>query len=213
MSFGAYFDLNRLMGWKGGFFLADVAWKTGGDGLTANAIGNQFPVQISAGEDATRLVHLALGQEFLDNTAEVAAGRLITGEDFATTRLACTSLNQAVCANPIAGNQSISFPTYPYAVWGGRVKYKPGESWYAQTGAYAVYPDFRDEDDHGARFDLPDDAGVLALGEYGFITGSHRGQPGLPGRYKIGGYYDSERIPDLETPNLRPEPPFAEDTA
>ena len=199
VSFGAYFDLKRLMDWNGGFFLADFAWKSGGAGLTANAIGNQFPVQLSSGEDATRLVHLALGQELLDNKAELAAGRIITGEDFATIRLACTSLNQAICANPIAGNQSISFPTYPYGVWGARFKYKPGSSWYAQTGAYAVYPDFRNADDHGVRFDLPDDAGVLALGEYGYIHGSHRGEPGLPGRYKIGGYYDDEQLQNLKT--------------
>ena len=187
VSLGVYFDLKRLMDWKGGYFLTDVAWKSGGDGLTANAVGNQFPVQLS------------LGQEFLDNTTEIAAGRIITGEDFATLRLACTSLNQAICANPIAANQSISFPTYPYGVWGGRLKYKPGNNWYAQTGAYAVYSDFRDSDDHGVRFSLPDNAGVLALGEYGYITGNYRGEPGLPGRYKIGGYYDNEQLSDLKT--------------
>ena len=199
VSFGAYFDLRRLVDWKGGYFLADFDWKSGGDGLTANAVGNQFPVQLASGEDATRLVHLALGQEFWNNNAELAAGRIITGEDFATIRLACTSLNQAICANPIAANQSISFPTYPYGVWGARLKLKPGSSWYAQTGAYAVYPDFRDADDHGVRFSLPSDAGVLALGEYGYIVGSHRGGPGLPGKYKIGGYYDSEKLLDLKT--------------
>lgn len=199
VSLGTFIDLKRLMDWEGGFFLADFAWKSGGDGLTSKAVGNQFPVQLSSGEDATRLVHLALGQELLNNTTEIAAGRIITGEDFATIRLACTSVNQAICANPIAGNQSISFPTYPYGVWGARLKVKPGSSWYAQTGAYAVYPEFRDADDHGVRFNLPDDAGVLALGEYGYIVGRHRGEAGLPGKYKVGGYYDSEQLPDLKT--------------
>jgi carbohydrate-selective porin OprB len=170
VSFGAFSDLKRLMDWKGGLFLTDFDWKSGGDGLSANAVGNQFPVQLSSGEDATRLAHLALGQELWNNSAELAAGRIITGEDFATIRLACPSLNQAICANPIAANQSISFPTYPYGVWGARLKVKPGSSWYAQTGADAVYPEFRDADDHGVRFSLPDDAGVLALGEFGMLA-------------------------------------------
>ncbi len=199
VSLGAYLDLSRLLDWKGGFFLADFAWKSGGDGLTPKAIGNQFPVQIFDGDDATRLVQLAVGHELLDNNAELAVGRIITGEDFATIRLACTSLNQAICGNPIAANQSISFPTYPYGVWGARLKVKPGTRWYTQIGAYVVYPDFRDPDDHGVRFDPPDDAGVLALGEFGYIVGSHRGAPGLPGKYKIGGYYDGEKLKDQRT--------------
>lgn len=40
---------------------------------------------------------------------------------------------------------------------------------------------------------------MLALGEYGYVVGSNRGEPGLPGRYKIGAYYDNERLEDLKT--------------
>ena len=40
---------------------------------------------------------------------------MIVGEEFATLRLACTSLNQGISGNPIAGAQSISFPTFPDA--------------------------------------------------------------------------------------------------
>ena len=199
VNLGVYLDLQRLISWSGGFFLADLDWRTGGRGLTAEAIGNQFPVQLANGDNATRLVHLAFGQELFDNTVELAAGRIITGEDFATIRLACTSLNQAICANPIAANQSISFPIYPFGVWGARLKAKPGMSWYSQVGAYAVYPDFRNPDDHGVRFSLPDAAGILALGEIGYVVGHYRGDNGLPGKYKIGGYVDGERLSNLKT--------------
>ncbi|UCD58124.1 MAG: carbohydrate porin [Candidatus Hydrogenedentota bacterium] len=200
VSLAAFLDLQRLMDWKGGFFTASFGWKSGDKlGLTPESIGNQFPVQLSTGGNATRLVRLAVGQELFDNDAELVGGRIITGEDFATIRLACTSLNQAICANPIAGNQSISFPTYPNAVWGGRLKYKPGISWYAQIGAYLVYPDFRNPNDHGVNFGAPEGSGVLTLGEYGYIVGSYRGKPGLPGKYKIGGYYDGEKLRDLKT--------------
>jgi hypothetical protein len=141
----AFFDMERLTDWKGGFLMTSVGWKSGNSvGLTPEDIRNEFPVQLSTGDNAIRMVNLALGQQFLDNKAELAAGRLITGEDFATIRLACTSFNQAICGNPIAANRSISWPTYPSAVWGARFKAKPGTSWYAQTGAYLVYPCFRD---------------------------------------------------------------------
>ena len=204
MSFAAFLDLQRLMDWKGGFFTTSVDWKSGNElGLSPDHIGNEFPVQLSTGENAFRLVHLALAQELFNNNAELAGGRIITGQDFATIRLACTSLNQAICSNPIAANQNISFPTYPNAVWGARLKVKPGSSWYGLTGAYLVYPDFRDADDHGVNFGAPADSGVLVLGEFGYIVGQYRGEPGLPGMYKIGGYYDREELLDLKT--SRPE--------
>ena len=196
---GVYFDLQRLVDWKGGFFKISIDWKHGDGGLTPKYIQNEFPVQLSTGPNATRLVHLAFGQQLFDNNAELAFGRMVTGEDFATIRLTCTSLNQAICANPIAGNRSISFPTYPFAVWGARLKAQPGSKWYAQAGTYLVYPEFRDPDDHGTNFGAPDGSGLLTLGEYGRLMGSRSGASGLPGTYKVGGYYSGERVTEQTT--------------
>jgi porin len=200
-SAAVFLDLQRLVGWHRGYFTASFAYKNPSDSLSFDDIGNQFPVQLDSGDDngASRLVHLAVGQQLFDNTSELVAGRLIAGEDFASIRLACTSLNQAICGNPIAAAQSISFPTYPSATWGGRFKIKPESSWYAQTGAYLVYPDFRDSSDHGVEFGAPDGSGVLALGEFGYLVGKDGGQDGLPGKYKIGGYYDTEQLTDLDS--------------
>ncbi len=198
---GGYLDLERLINWKGGFFTASFSYKDGSDSLTPRYVGNQFPVQLPSFDDdgATRLVHLAFGQQLFDNNAELVGGRIIAGEDFATLRLACTSVNQAVCGNPIAGAQSISFPSYPSATWGARLKVKPGQDWYAQAGAYLVYPNFRDADDHGLEFGAPAGHGILALGEFGYLAGSHSGGEGLPGKYKIGGYHDGEDLTDFST--------------
>ncbi|MEM7025085.1 MAG: carbohydrate porin [Pseudomonadota bacterium] len=202
LGLAAFLDLERLVDWKRGYVTASFSYKEGNDTLSTRDVGNQFPVQLPSFDDdgaATRLVHLALGQQLFDNSVELVAGRIIAGEDFASLRLACTSLNQAICGNPIAGAQSISFPAYPSATWGGRVKFKPGSGWYAQTGAYLVYPDFRDQDDHGVEFGAPDGSGVLALGEFGYLVGRHRGDNSRPGKYKIGGYYDGERLQDLKS--------------
>ena len=201
LSLGVFLDLHRLVKWKGGFFTTSFDYKNPGATLSENYVGNQFPVQLDSFDDdgATRLVHLAFGQQLFDNKAELVAGRLITGEDFASVRLACTSLNQAVCGNPINAAQNISFPTFPSAVWGARFKVKPGRGWYAQTGSYLVYEDFRNPDFHGVKFSAPSGSGALTLGEFGYIVGHYRGMPGLPGKYKIGGYYDSERLEDLKT--------------
>ncbi len=196
-----FFDLERLVGWKRGYFTASFSYKHGTDTLSRVYIKNLFPVQLASGDDdgAARLVHLAFGQQLFDNNAEFVIGRIIAGEDFASLRLACTSLNQAICANPIAGAQSISFPVYPFATWGARFKLQPGKAWYAQAGAYIVNQNFRDPDFHGVKFSIPDGSGPLILGEFGYITGIYRGKKGLPGKYKFGGYYDGERLEELKT--------------
>ncbi len=193
---GLFVDLERLAGWDRTYFTASADWKAGNPTLSVNYVGNQLPVQLDSFDDpnVVRLVHLALSKQLFDNTAEVVLGRIITGEDFATLRLACTSLNQAICGNPIAGGQSIDFPTFPSAVWGGLVKLKPGNQWYAQAGSYLVYPNFRERTDNGVNFSAPEGSGALSLAEFTYLTGSEIKRPGLPGRYKFGGYYSTEKL-------------------
>ena len=201
LSTGLFLDLERLVNWKRGYVVASFTFVNPGSSLSPDFIGNQFPVELDSGDKdgSVRLVHLAFGQQLFDNKAELVMGRIITGEDFATLRLACTSINQAICGNPIAATQSISFPTYPSAVWGTRFKVKPGTGWYGQVGSYIVYEDFRDPDDHGFNFSFPSGSGPLTLAEFGYVLGKFRDAPGLPGRYKVGGYYDDERLTELKT--------------
>ena len=197
----AFFDLQRLAGWDRAYFTTSFSYRTPGDNLSADDIGNKFWVQLNAGNDgdSAQLVHLAFGKELFGNTSELVLGRIIAGEDFATLQQACTSLNVGICGNPIAGAQSITFPSYPSATWGGRFKVKPGDRWYAQTGAYLVYPDLFNTGNNGVEFGAPSGSGVLALGEVGYLAGKDGGATGLPGQYKVGGYYDTERLTDFDS--------------
>ncbi|WP_422002443.1 carbohydrate porin [Reyranella sp.] len=202
-SFGMFVDFRRVLGSAyRTYFTASFDVTTGSPSLTPSYVGNFFPVQLSNStypQSQPRLVHAAFGTQLFDNTSELAFGRMITGEDFAFISRACTSLNQAICANPIAGARDISFPTYPNAVWGGRFKVKPGERWYAHAGAYLVYPTLGDPALHGVEFGAPDGSGVLAIGEAGFNVGTRAGVTGLPGTYKAGFYYDTETLTNLST--------------
>jgi len=202
-NFGTFVDFSRLLDTQQRiYFTSSFNLGTGNIGLSPNYVGNHFPVQLSSsGEPGplTRLVHVAVGAQLFDNTTELVGGRIITGEDFATLATACTSLNQSICGNPIAGASSINFPTYPNAVWGGRVKVKPGDRWYTQSGAYMVYPSLGDPSEHGVEFGAPDGSGALAITEIGLNLGNRASEAGLPGTYKIGGYYDTERLTNLES--------------
>jgi porin len=199
---GVFADLERVAGWRGTYFTASADWKAGTRSLTDHFIGNQLPVQLDNGDDggATRLVNLAVGKQIFGDRAEIVAGRVVTGEEFATLRLPCTSLNQGICGIPLAAAQSISFPTFPNAVWGGHFKLKPGTGWSAQAGSYLVFPGFRDPSFHGTNFSAPDGSGALSLAQIMYLTGgAGTRHKTLPGRYILGGYFDSERVTAVET--------------
>ncbi len=196
-----FLDLERLLGWSRTYFMTAMDWKHGTDSLSSRYVGNQFPIQLDSFDEGStaRLANLALATQLFGNTVEVAVGRLITAEDFANLRLACTSLNQAVCATPINAGQNLSFSTFPNAVWGARVKLKPGTQWYAQVGSYLVYSGFGDSARHGIDLGTHTGAGALTMVEAGYIAGSGPGFLAEHGVYKIGGYYDSEQVTDQES--------------
>lgn len=196
-----FMDLERLIGWKRGYLLFSGSYVNPGRILSQDYIGNFFPVQLDSLDEhgGVRLVHAAFGQQLFNNTTELVLGRIVTGEDFANLRLACTSLSPSICANPIAGRQSVTFPVYPVGTWGARIKYKPHRSWYAQVGSYLVYEDLANSNTGGIEFNIPSGSGLLTLGEIGYFTGNYRDVPGLPGVIKVGGYYDSERLEDLDS--------------
>ena len=199
---GVFADLERIAGWYRTYFTATADWKAGSPSLTPSYIGNQLPVQLDNGDDGsvTRLVNLAVGHQLFDDAAEIVAGRVVTGEEFATLRLPCTSLNQGICGIPLAAAQSISFPTFPNAVWGGHLKVKPGTTWSAQAGSYLVFPEFRDARFHGTNFSAPAGSGALSLAQIMYLTGgAGTGHATLPGRYILGGYFDSEQVTAVET--------------
>ena len=204
-----FVDLERSIGWKRGYFIASMNanW---GKGLSHTDIGNLFAVQYASQNPSVRLLNLALIQTAFDDNVEIAVGRLIMANDFGGSPAFCVSVNQAVCATPISAVYAVSFGTYPYATWGGRIKLQPQRNWYVQAGVYATYPSFRTASDHGVRFGLPKEAGPILLAEAGFIHGSWLNQPGVEGPFpqagarrggkiKLGGYSSWEVVKDQKT--------------
>jgi len=182
---GVFADLERLAGWRRTYFTSSYNYFT-----------SSFSPFTESSVEASRLVHLAIGHEIFENEAEIAVGRLVAGEEFATVRLACTSVSQLICANPIAGAQTVTFPTYPTAAWGGQLKLRPGDAWTAGIGSYLVFPELGAPDRHGADFSASDGSGALTVAEVAYAAGVGGG---LPGQYRLGGYFDGERVRDVET--------------
>ncbi|MEJ8571367.1 carbohydrate porin [Microbaculum marinum] len=202
-SLGLRMDLDRQFALPFPVYVTtSVGILDGSDALSDTHIGNVMDVQVSDLDGRwfqPKVVYLAVGAQLFDQTTEVLAGRIVTFDDFATFAKACTSMNGSICGNPVAGQFDITFPTDPDAVWGARVKVKPGDRWYAQAGAYLVYPGLGDPDHYGLEFGAPAGSGILAIGEAGLHVGHSANRPGLPGTYKAGYYYDTEELTNLST--------------
>ena len=89
--------------------------------------------------------------------------------------------NKGISANDIEWSSS-------YAAWGGYLKVKPTEWYYAMAGLYMAIPDGAVTGNHGLDFaGSPGNNGLWFIGETGLTP--KLGSAKLPGKYVFGGYY------------------------
>jgi hypothetical protein len=78
-----------------------------------------------------------------------------------------------------------------FSTWGGTLKIKPVDWYYAKAGLFMAYPQATSTDNHGLAFEGfgpdPSQNGVFAIGETGFTP--KLGASKLPGKYAFGGFY------------------------
>ena len=156
---------------------------------------NLLPVQEiygSGGDVALHLVSAYAQEKVYGDKLDIAEGRMNVENDFASSPLYCNYMNNALCGDPKAlPGGDIGHSAFPDAVWSARVRVRPIEEIYVETGIYEVnqglYSDanFRS----GFKFDSSRDSGVYVPVEIAYepLVGSAK----LPGHYKIGFGYDS----------------------
>jgi porin len=187
------FDTDRLWGWPGGEFRIGFA-NNSGTSLSANYVGNSFPVQLADVASANgRLTYLSYTQSMLDDELSIRVGRLtlnsVYGEEFLGSQYAKAFTSVAFDLVPLGIflNAPGAFG-YPLATWGARVKIEPVDQWYAMVGCYDGDPSLKDGDKHGVDFSLRGPAFVI--GEIGLRHNYGKFAAGLPGNLKFGAYFD-----------------------
>ncbi len=192
-------------------FNADINWErlAGITGLSTHVIlvnrsgssdsalfgDHLLPVQEVYGSGGDVAVHLvsAYAQETLfDQQLDFAVGRMNVENDFAGSPLYCNFMNNDLCGDPKAlPGGDIGHSAYPDAAWAGRVRVRPTQATYIETGIYEVnqgtysYANFRS----GFKFDGSQDSGVYIPVEFAWEP--KLGADRLPGHYKFGFGYDS----------------------
>jgi porin len=196
MKFGSRLDLGKLWNWRGAVFRLTITDRNGDD-LGADAqIGNNQLIQEVYGRGQTwHLTELSLQQTLLDRQLSLKAGRMPVGEDFAS--FSCDFQNLTFCgaqAGNLVGSYWVNWPT---SLWSAVLTFSIGDQAYLKVGGYQVNPHYVEDRYAEASGLLPTfpggTTGALIPAEFAWTPLLK----GLPGSYKIGGWYNTSKSADL----------------
>jgi porin len=193
---GADFDLGRLIGLAGATLHATFTQRAG-QSLAANNIGSIISVQevFGAGQNV-RLAELAYEQSLFGDRLVTRLGWLHASDDFASSPIYCYFQNNGFCGQ-VGIVVNSGYTIFPAASWGGMVKVRPRDDFYIEAGAYEVNPTLA-EPANGFKLGTSGATGVFLPAQLGWQP--RLGPAGLPGHYRIGGYYDTSDAPYLGAP-------------
>ena len=129
------------------------------------SVGGIYDPMTIYGGQTYYLYDLWLETNFSDALA-LKLGRVSADQDFAVSPLYAYSLSTAINGPIRALLFDNVMTSFPYAVWGARVKYKPSEQHQFQLGAYQIGKDMWNYHDHGVNFSIRGDDGVSILAQY-----------------------------------------------
>ena len=118
------------------------------------------------GGQTTFLYNVTLEKTFRDGDLSVKLGRMTATDDFVGSPLYGYSLNNAVNGQIRAVLFDGVMTSYPFAVWGGRVKAKTSADSFVQAGVFQISPDMFDPTKHGADMSISGDDGVSVFVQY-----------------------------------------------
>ena len=198
---GGHFDLEKIIGWSGATLTASFA-EGAGHNLSQN-IGNYFVVSESYVQDAGVLFDLYLTQKLFDDKLDLRIGRMTAGQMFATLPAFGLQVNGGINGNPNNLFSNAPFHAGITATNAAMIKYKPTIETYVSSGIFQATPRLGVYAYHGADFSIRPGDGILMMFEAGWkpTFGATKSglsndkqiveNPGLPGIYKLGGYYSN----------------------
>ena len=161
------FQSKPLFGYEGGT-LSVIGIERNGNNLSAQHVGNQFTVQQVYGGTGFIFYGLAYNQRFDDDKISFKFGRMAAGDDFASSPLYWLYMNNGIDGNPQSLPVNGSFSTYPWSVWGGRLRALVTDNTEAMLGVYQVTPQVSQSYMHGFNWNMNPGDGVMMIGQYGW---------------------------------------------
>ena len=199
MSLQGNIDLQKLLGWQGASVSTRWYWLSGQD-ISAEHVGNIFTVSNIAGCPTFRMNELWFQQNFLSDRISVRVGQLGADSEFDLSTHSIVFLNATFSWSPdLSTNIPNGGPAYPMAAPGIRLALTP-VSWLSYQGAiFQGNPFAQNVNRHGFRWDLSASNGYFSIHELNFRMNQGAESSGLPGTFKIGGWFDTAPNPNANS--------------
>jgi len=209
-------DTEKLGWWEGGLFhLSGVSLE--GRPFANTYVGDLNKTNLVDFPADTRLWEMYYRQSLFNDKLVIKAGLMSVDRDFIMPELynslqSINFLNQTFFFPTMAFNLydipgfptgSHSLPSTPYASLGALIKWQPVESFYIQAAIYDGNPD---DSSSGTRLALRAEEGALMYFEAGYRLNQGKEDRGLPGNYKVGGYYHTDEFYDINSTALSLSP-------
>ena len=200
---GFKFDLERLIGWKGGLFVVSGINRNGDD-LTTKYIGSIFSTQQSVGGQRPFLYQVYLQQKLCEGRLTAKLGRFSASDDFNGSPLYGYSVNNGIDGDIRNVLFDTRFSAYPFAVWAAAVLYDPTPEFNVKLGVFQTSDDMFENDDNGLNWGIEGSDGYTAIAQIGWspqlwkrpVNPTNDGKDsgpallkGMPGHYWIGFTY------------------------
>jgi porin len=196
-------DLQKLTGWGGATTHVTVYNIHNGGHTVAENVGSiADPSNIDA-VPTTRLFTAWFQQNAFDDRFSLRIGQLAADDEFITSPTAAGLINGTFgWAGLLAANMTSGGPAYPLATPGARLALKPTEELTVLAAVFSGNPagrycfnnpQFCNRD--GTAFSFS--GGSLWMGEVQYAVNQGKDAIGLPGVYKLGGWYATADFADL----------------
>jgi porin len=200
-------DTQPAFGWAGGLFNVSGLQIHGRNLSTDNLLTLQFATGIEA-DPATRLWELWYQQKMFDDKVDVKVGQQSIDQEFGLAPDAAVLLNTIMTWSELpTADMPAGGPVYPLSALGIRARAHLSDSVTLLAGVFNGSPVFHNIGDpqkqNPSGISFPLNGGVLAIAELQYALGSpdpsaKGADPNsLPGTYKVGFWYDSEKFADL----------------
>ncbi len=193
-------DTQKAFGLDGGIFNIS-AFQIHGHGLSGENIHNLNVISSIEADPTTRLNELWYQQSFLDGKVDVKIGQQSADLEFITSEYEDLFINSGFGWPTLpAVDLPSGGPAYPLATPGIRIRAKAADQITALLGLYNGSPaglrpgDPQRNDASGTNFDVS--SGAFVIGELQYAVNKEKDAKGLPGTYKLGTWYNSNRFAD-----------------
>lgn len=196
-------DSKKLADYEGGHFHVGGLWLHGEKPFSDRFIGDLNKVNLIDYPNGERLWELWYEQRFLGTNVSVKGGLMSVDQDFILPEVSSRVFVNQTFFFPTIAFDVFDIPLYPagfhglpsspLSSLGVKLRIDPCQAFYAQAAVYDGYPDMSRT---GTRISLNSEEGALAYFEAGYKVNQDPQATGLPGTYKVGGWYHTDDFYD-----------------